>query len=132
MLLALFLIADLRFGNGIRRGRFASEDAALEGDTLERVVLVGAIVGLVIVILAMRGVLRILFLIWSFLVFVLLVKGYIFSGTSSSRTSSGRRLPDCGRVSRALRGMVSTAADASSQEVLKADSTFRKRTLSLT
>jgi hypothetical protein len=51
-----------------------------EGDTLERVLLAGAIIGLVTVILAMRGVLRILFLIWSFLVFVLLVKGYIFSG----------------------------------------------------
>ena len=38
------------------------------------------IVGLVTVILAMRGVLRMLFLMWSFLVFVILVKGYIFSG----------------------------------------------------
>src|SRR6476620_5049287 len=50
------------------------------GDKLEYVLLFGALAGLVTVLLAMRGVLRILFLIWSFLVFVMLVKGYIFSG----------------------------------------------------
>ena len=51
-----------------------------QGDTLERAVFVGGIIGLVTVLLAMRGVLRILFLIWSFLVLVMLLKGYIFSG----------------------------------------------------
>jgi hypothetical protein len=49
------------------------------GETLNYVLLFGALAGLATVLLAMKGVLRILFLIWSFLVFVLLVKGYIFS-----------------------------------------------------
>ena len=78
-LLALFLIAvsglAIASGGDLRLGMLP-----WSGDTLERVVLVGAIVGLVTVLLAIGGVLRILFLIWSFLVFVLLVKGYIFSG----------------------------------------------------
>jgi len=78
-LLALFLIAvsglAMASGGDLRLGMLP-----WSGDTLERVVLVGAIVGLVTVLLAIGGVLRILFLIWSFLVFVLLVKGYIFSG----------------------------------------------------
>ena len=50
-----------------------------DGDTLNDVVLFGAMFGLLTVVLAMSGILRILFLIWSFLVFVMLVKGYIFS-----------------------------------------------------
>ena len=49
------------------------------GETLNYALLGGALVGLLTVVLAMKGVLRFLFLIWSFLVFVLLVKGYIFS-----------------------------------------------------
>lgn len=49
------------------------------GDTLNYVLIAGSLVGLAIVLLAMKGVLRILFLIWAFLIFVLLVKGYIFS-----------------------------------------------------
>lgn len=49
------------------------------GDSLNYVLLFGALAGLATVLLAMKGVLRFLFLIWSFLVFVLLVKGYIFS-----------------------------------------------------
>src|SRR6476661_7503752 len=78
-LLALFLIAvsGLAMASG---GDLRLRMLPWEGDTLERVVLIGSIVGLLTVILAMRGALRILFLIWSFLVFVLLVKGYIFSG----------------------------------------------------
>jgi hypothetical protein len=50
------------------------------GDTLNYVLLGSALFGLLTVILALRGTLRILFLIWSFLVAVMLVKGYVFSG----------------------------------------------------
>jgi hypothetical protein len=79
-LLALFLIAISGLATASGSGDLHLGMLPWTGDTLERVVLIGAIVGLVIVILAMRGVLRILFLIWAFLVFVLMVKGYIFSG----------------------------------------------------
>ena len=49
------------------------------GESLNHILLFGALAGLVTVLLAMKGTLRFLFLIWAFLVFVLLVKGYIFS-----------------------------------------------------
>jgi len=50
------------------------------GNTLAYVLFFGSLAGLLIVLLAMRGTLRTLFLVWSALVFVLLLKGYIFSG----------------------------------------------------
>ena len=50
------------------------------GTTLLNVLLFGGLFGLVTVILAMRGVLRVLFLLWSLAVAVLLIKGYIFTG----------------------------------------------------
>jgi hypothetical protein len=50
------------------------------GQTLIYVLFFGALAGLIAVFLAMRGTLRILFLIWSVLVALFLVKGYIFSG----------------------------------------------------
>ena len=50
------------------------------GSTLIYAVFFGAIAGLFTVLLAIRGTLRVLFLLWSALVFVLLLKGYIFSG----------------------------------------------------
>lgn len=78
ILLAVVLIAisgvAISSGSGLRLGMLP-----WTGDTLNYVLLFGALVGLVTVLLAMKGVLRILFLIWSFLVFVMLVKGYIFS-----------------------------------------------------
>ena len=50
------------------------------GTTVNYAVFFGAIVGLLVVLLAIRGTLRVLFLVWSLLVFVLLFKGYILSG----------------------------------------------------
>ena len=79
-LLALFLLAVSGLAMATGGADLHLGMLPWSGDMLERVVFVGAIVGLVTVLLAMRGVLRILFLIWSFLVFILLVKGYIFSG----------------------------------------------------
>jgi uncharacterized BrkB/YihY/UPF0761 family membrane protein len=40
----------------------------------------GALLGLVTVILAIKGMLRPLFFVWSLVVTILLLKGYIFSG----------------------------------------------------
>ena len=79
-LLALFLIAVSGLAMASGGGDLRLKMLPWEGGTLERAVFVGGIIGLVTVILAMRGVLRMLFLMWSFLVFVILVKGYIFSG----------------------------------------------------
>ena len=77
-LLALFLIGisavAMSAGATLRLGMLP-----WSGDMLSYIVLCGAVVGLGTVLLALKGTLRILFLIWSFLVFVLMVKGYIFS-----------------------------------------------------
>src|SRR4051812_21474670 len=78
-LLAIVILAisglAMASGTGLRLGMLP-----WSGDTLNYVLLFGALFGLAVTLLAMKGTLRILFLIWSFLVFVLLVKGYIFSG----------------------------------------------------
>jgi hypothetical protein len=50
------------------------------GSTLLYVVFFGALVGLLTVLLAIKGMLRPLFFVWSLVVTLLLVKGYIFSG----------------------------------------------------
>jgi hypothetical protein len=50
------------------------------GTTLNYVLFFGALAGLLTILLAVRGKLRVLFLLWSLIVAVLLVKGYVFSG----------------------------------------------------
>ena len=50
------------------------------GSTLVYALFFGAIFGLLTVILAIKGLLRPLFFVWSLVVVVLLFKGYIFSG----------------------------------------------------
>ena len=50
------------------------------GPTLLYTVFFGALLGLVTVILAIKGTWRPLFFVWSVVVMVLLLKGYIFSG----------------------------------------------------
>jgi hypothetical protein len=78
LLLAIVLIAvsglAMASNLGLRLGMLP-----WAGDTLNYVLFFGALAGLAVTLLAIKGILRILFLIWSFLVFVLLVKGYIFS-----------------------------------------------------
>jgi hypothetical protein len=49
------------------------------GATLIKVLFYGSLAGLIIVILAMRGRLRLLFLLWALTVTVLMVKGYVFT-----------------------------------------------------
>ena len=79
LVLALFLLAVAGVAISTGTGTLRLGMLPWSGDTLNYVLIGGSVVGLLIVLLAMRGVLRILFLIWSFLIFVLLVKGYIFS-----------------------------------------------------
>ena len=65
----------------------ASDEPALRlgmlpwtGPTLLHVLLFGSLAGLVILILALRGVLRWLFFLWSLGVAYLIIKGYYISG----------------------------------------------------
>jgi hypothetical protein len=78
--LALFSIAVAALALGTGSGGLHLGMLPWTGDTLNYVLLFGALFGLLTVALAIKGTLRILFLIWSFLVFVLLLKGYILSG----------------------------------------------------
>jgi hypothetical protein len=78
--LALFLLAVSGLALATGSGSLRLGMLPWTGDTLNYVLLGSALFGLLTVILALRGTLRILFLIWSFLVAVMLVKGYVFSG----------------------------------------------------
>lgn len=78
--LALFCIAVSALALGAGTGELRLGMLPWSGDTLAYVLLFSALFGLITLALAIKGILRILFLIWSFLVFVMLVKGYIFSG----------------------------------------------------
>jgi hypothetical protein len=51
-----------------------------QGGTLNYVLFLGALAGLITVLMALRGKLPVLFFVWSAAVAVLLIKGYIFSG----------------------------------------------------
>jgi hypothetical protein len=50
------------------------------GDLLIRVLFFGGLAGIAVVLLAMRGVLRILFALWSLAILVLIVRGYFVAG----------------------------------------------------
>jgi hypothetical protein len=50
------------------------------GSTLVYVLFFGSLFGLLTIVLAIRGTLRILFFLWCLVVAVLMVKGYVFSG----------------------------------------------------
>ena len=50
------------------------------GTTLLYTLIFGALFGLLTIILAIKGTLRPLFFVWSLVVMLLLIKGYIFSG----------------------------------------------------
>jgi nicotinamide riboside transporter PnuC len=76
--LILLLVAGLAVLTG--PGALRLEMLPWSGATLAWVLLFGSIAGLATVVLAVRGKARILFFVWSLLVSVILVKGYIFSG----------------------------------------------------
>jgi hypothetical protein len=79
IVLALFLLAVSGVAISTGTGSLRLGMLPWSGETLNYVLIGSALIGLLTVVLAMKGVLRMLFLIWSFLVFVMLVKGYIFS-----------------------------------------------------
>ena len=79
IVLALFLLALSGVAISTGTGSLRLGMLPWSGETLNYVLIGSALVGLLTVALAMKGVLRFLFLIWAFLVFVILVKGYIFS-----------------------------------------------------
>jgi hypothetical protein len=76
--LGLLLLTVLLFISGADAVRL--EMLPWKGTTLLYVLLCGSIVGLVILFLALRGTLRLLFFLWSLTVVVLIVKGYYLSG----------------------------------------------------
>jgi hypothetical protein len=80
LLLAIFLLGvsalALASGGGVLRLPMLP----WEGVTLTYVVLGCSLFGLISVLLAIFGKWRFLFLLWSLAVFVMLVKGYVFSG----------------------------------------------------
>src|ERR1044071_919603 len=79
LLLALFLLAISGLALASGAPNLNLQMLPWTGQTLIYVLFFGALAGLIAVILALKGTLRILFLLWSLLVAVLLVKGYIFS-----------------------------------------------------
>jgi hypothetical protein len=85
------------------------------GSTLLYALLFGSLAGLVTVVLAIKGRWRLLFFVWSLVVAVLLLKGYIFSGYRFSPGEFGpvmllivgswiALLGSCARMLRQLRG----------------------------
>jgi hypothetical protein len=80
LLLALFLLGVSGLALASGPGNLHLGMLPWTGPTLTYVVFFGALVGLIAVFLAIKGTLRILFLLWSALVAILLIKGYIFSG----------------------------------------------------
>jgi hypothetical protein len=77
---ALFLIAVSGLALATGPGTLHLGMLPGSGETQTYWVFFVAIFGLLTVLLAMKGVLRFLFLIWSFFVFVMLLKGYLISG----------------------------------------------------
>jgi len=80
LILALFLLAVSGLALASGSGNLHLGMLPWTGQTLTYAVFFGALAGLIAVFLAMKGTLRILFLLWSAVVVVLLIKGYIFSG----------------------------------------------------
>ena len=80
LLLALFLLAVSGVALATGSGNLRLGMLPWTGQTLTYAVFFGALAGLIVVVLAIKGTLRILFLLWSAVVVVLLIKGYIFSG----------------------------------------------------
>jgi ABC-type maltose transport system permease subunit len=80
LILALFLLAVSGLALASGSGNLHLGMLPWTGQTLTYAVFFGALAGMIAVFLAMKGTLRILFLLWSAVVVVLLIKGYIFSG----------------------------------------------------
>jgi len=79
-LLALFLIAISGLAMASDAPNLHLDMLPWRGSTLLHVLFFGSFAGLLTLILALYGTLRFLFFLWSLVVAVLLVKGYVFSG----------------------------------------------------
>jgi len=79
-LLALFLLAISGMAMANNTHSLQLNMLPWKGATLTYWVFLGAIAGLMTLLLALRGTLPVLFFLWSLVVFVMLVKGYVFSG----------------------------------------------------
>lgn len=80
LLLGLFLLAVALLALGTRPHALHLDMLPWTGETLAYIVLIGAIFGLVSLVLALMGTLRALFFLWALAVAVLLLRGYFFSG----------------------------------------------------
>lgn len=78
--LALFLAAVGGLALGTTPQSLQLEMLPWTGTTLAYVVFFGALVGLVSILLAVTGRLRVLFFLWALVVTVMMIKGYFFSG----------------------------------------------------
>jgi len=78
-LLALFALAisGMAMANGMNTLQL--DMLPWKGATLTYALFFGAIIGLLSVALALKRIVPALFLLWSLVIFVLLVKGYVFS-----------------------------------------------------
>lgn len=79
-LLALFLLAVSGMAMATDMHSLQLDMLPWKGSSLTYWVFAGAVLGLITVVLAVKRVLPLLFFVWSLVVFVLLVKGYVFSG----------------------------------------------------
>jgi hypothetical protein len=79
-LLALFLIAVSTLAVATDPQALSLPMLPFKGSTLTYVVLFSAIFGLITILLAIGRRVPVLFFAWSVVVFVMMVKGYLFSG----------------------------------------------------
>jgi hypothetical protein len=79
-LLTLFLLAISGLALSSGAGSLNLKMLPWTGDTLAFVLFFGALFGLLSLILALGGRMRLLFFLWALIVVVLMVKGYVFSG----------------------------------------------------
>jgi len=79
-LLALFLLAVSGLALAYGPGTLHLGMLPWTGSTLAYVVFFGSLIGVLSVLLAIAGRLRLLFFLWALLVAVLMLKGFIFSG----------------------------------------------------
>jgi hypothetical protein len=78
--LGLFLLAIAGLAVGTSPQSLHLDMLPWTGATLAYTVLIGALIGLLSVVLAITGKLRFLFFLWSLVVAVMLLKGYFFTG----------------------------------------------------
>jgi hypothetical protein len=91
-LLALFLVAVGGLALATAPQSLHLDMLPWTGSTLALIVFFGAIVGLITVVLALKGVLRPLFFLWCLLVTVLMVRGFFFSGFRFEPGGSGPKM----------------------------------------